>query len=33
MIVSLESSSGIPGESGTPRVARPEPALTKREST
>jgi len=33
VIVSLDSSSGIPGESGTPSVARPEPALTKSEST
>ena len=33
VIVNLESSSGIPGESGTPSVAAPDPAFTNKEST
>ena len=33
VIVSSDNSSGMPGESGTPKVAKPEPAFTKSEST
>ena len=32
-IVNLARSSGIPGESGKPKVDTPEPALTSNEST
>ena len=33
LTVSFESSSGMPGESGIPSVANPDPALTRSEST
>ena len=33
LMVCLASSSGIPGESGNPKVDTPEPAFIRREST